>query len=104
VTVVKSHCAICGDVEIEPADFRFVLHPDAKRSFYEFTCGTCHTLIRRHACRDIITLLILGGIEPERVPAEALERHDGPPLTEADRTRFVYEMYLAPDIAAAAGA
>jgi uncharacterized protein YlaI len=91
VTVVKASCPICGDDKQVPADeVRFVVHDVAEHSFYEFTCPDCHDRVRKPAGKEVIRLLTLGGVVPERVivPAEALEEHHGPALSWDDVLDF----------------
>ena len=81
MTVVIVTCPICGTQHLTPRDVRLVggLHP-----FYAFTCPTCGDRTSRTATPAIVALLATAGIHPENVPAEALELHDGPPITLDD--------------------
>ena len=105
MTIIKATCPCCGDVELTREIMRLVVHPVKERSFYSFTCPTCHDLIRKPAGSEVIRLLKLGGVEPERVdmPAEALEHHRGAPLTQDDLLDFCSWLQHATAVAAAAG-
>ncbi len=90
MTIIKATCPCCGDVELTREVMRLVVHPVKERSFYSFTCPTCQDMIRKPAGAEVIRLLKLGGVEPERVdmPAEALEVHNGAALTQDDLLDF----------------
>lgn len=57
-----------------------------ERSYYGFTCPDCHSDVRKHADDEIQALLMSGGVPAQHwlIPAEALERHEGPSLTYDD--------------------
>jgi hypothetical protein len=101
---VKASCPICGDVEFGAGGLRLIVC--SSRSRYEFTCPTCREHVSKPANADVIRLLILGGVEPENVPAEALEVHEGPPIGQRDVDRFLALLAKVPDdmIAATAAA
>lgn len=90
MTIVKASCPTCGDVMVPAEEVRFVLHSVADRSFYEFTCDGCQERICKSAGQEVVRLLTLGGVDPERVdvPVEALEEHHGPPLSWDDVSDF----------------
>jgi hypothetical protein len=106
VTIVKASCPTCGDVELTACELRFVLNSVADRSFYQFTCDTCDGRVTKPACQAVVRLLILGGVEPERVdvPAEALEDHHGPALTWDDVLDFAAALDRTDLVAAQADA
>ena len=90
MTTIKASCPSCGDVELTPAQVRLVVCSVKSWSYYAFTCTTCQEEVRKPAGRDVVALLISGGVvaEPWSVPAEALEQHDGPALTYDDVLDF----------------
>lgn len=90
MTTIKASCPSCGDVELTPRQVRLVVCNVPGRSFYSFTCHTCCDDIRKPASEDVVTLLRSGGVVAERyvMPAEALESHDGAPLTHDELLDF----------------
>jgi hypothetical protein len=86
MTTIKASCPSCGDVELTPQQVRLVVCSVKTWSYYAFTCTTCLEEIRKPAGRDVVALLISGGVvaEPWAVPAEALEEHTGPALCYDD--------------------
>jgi hypothetical protein len=78
-TTIKASCAVCGDVELTPAQLRLVVCSVAEWSYYAFSCPRCQDEIRKPADTEIVALLTSGGVRAERwhVPAEALETHEG---------------------------
>jgi hypothetical protein len=104
VTIIKASCPTCGDVELTTDQLRFVLHSVAERSYYAFTCEKCNDRVQKSAGPDIIRLLTLGGVQPERVdvPEEALEEHRGPVLSWDDVLDFASMLESDTDLAAAA--
>lgn len=105
MTIIKATCPSCGDVELARDQVRLVVHPVAERSFYGFTCTRCGEGVRKPAGDEVVRLLTMGGVVAERVvvPAEALERHDGPPLTADEVLDFTAWLRGASSVAEAAG-
>jgi hypothetical protein len=90
MTTIKASCPSCGDVELTSAQVRLVVCSVQDWSFYAFTCHTCHDEIRKPADEEIVALLVSGGVVAEHwvIPAEALEEHDGVPITYDDVLDF----------------
>lgn len=105
MTTIKASCPSCGDVELTPAQVRLVTCTVKAWSYYAFICGVCLEEIRKPAGRDVVALLISGGVvaEPWAVPAEALEEHTGPTLGYDDVLDFALWLEGADVLAAAAG-
>jgi len=91
MTTIKASCPSCGDVELTPQQVRLVVCSVKSWSYYAFTCTTCQDEVRKPAGRDVVALLISGGVvaEPWNVPAEALEEHSGAALSYDDVLDFV---------------
>ena len=104
MTIIKASCPTCGDIELTTDKLRFVLNSVAERSFYAFTCESCQERITKPASPEIVRLLTLGGVTPERVdvPEEALEEHHGSPLSWDDVLDFSSMLDSDLDLAAAA--
>lgn len=104
MTTIKASCPGCGDVELTPQQVRLVVCSVKSWSYYAFTCPQCLEEIRKPAGRDVVALLISGGVvaEPWQVPAEALEEHDGPVLSYDDVLDFALWLENADLVAAAA--
>jgi len=104
MTTIKASCPSCGDVELTPTQVRLVVCSVKAWSYYAFTCGTCLDEVRKPAGRDVVALLVSGGVvaEPWAVPAEALEVHDGPALGYDDVLDFCLWLDRADTLAAAA--
>jgi hypothetical protein len=90
MTIIKATCPCCGDVELTSAQVRLVLHPVRERSFYSFTCPECEDGVRKAAGPEVVRLLKVGGVVPERVdvPAEATQVHLGPRISADDLLDF----------------
>jgi hypothetical protein len=104
MTTIKASCPSCGDVELTPQQVRLVVCSVKSWSYYAFTCTTCLEEIRKPAGRDVVALLISGGVvaEPWSVPAEVLEEHHGPTLSYDDVLDFALWLDTADLVAAAA--
>ena len=104
MTTIKASCPSCGDVELTPHQVRLVVCSVKSWSYYAFMCTTCHDEVRKPAGRDVVALLISGGVvaEPWNVPAEVLEEHDGPTLNYDDVLDFALWLEQADLLAAAA--
>ncbi len=103
MTIIKASCATCGDVELSPEAVRLVVSSVADRSFYAFTCPSCHERIRKDATSEVVRLLTAGGLRAERVqvPAEALEDHPITAMTWDDVLDFGSALDGCDDIVAA---
>jgi hypothetical protein len=78
-------CPRCGDLDVTAEQMWLVLTDGADRDHYVFHCPGCGHHVRRGA--HAITVRLLERMVPVEwleIPAEALEKHDGPPLTEDD--------------------
>lgn len=106
MTTIKASCPSCGDVELTPQQVRLVVCSVKNWSYYAFTCTSCLDEVRKPAGRDVVALLISGGVvaEPWNIPAEALEEHDGPLLCYDDVLDFALWLEQADLVAAAAAA
>jgi hypothetical protein len=104
MTTIKASCPTCGDVELTAHQVRLVVCSVRAWSYYAFACASCLEEVRKPAGRDVVALLISGGVlaEPWSVPAEALERHDGPALDYDDVLDFALWLDRADLVAAAA--
>ncbi len=90
MTTIKASCPTCGEVTLSAAEILLHIGTDSQPSSYGFSCPACGEFVRKPADERIVRLLLSGGVIPMLVdvPAEALERHEGPPLTEADVGAF----------------
>ena len=104
MTTIKASCPTCGDVELTAHQVRLVVCSVRAWSYYAFSCASCLEEVRKPAGRDVVALLISGGVlaEPWAVPAEALERREGPALEYDDVLDFALWLDRADLVAAAA--
>jgi hypothetical protein len=83
--VLTVFCPTCGEVDLTSDQVWLVIATAADRSHYAFHCATCDQSVRRPADETVVALLSeLVAVEGLEIPAEALESHDGPPLTTDD--------------------
>ena len=100
---ITCSCPVCGQLELEACDFALVVcASDAERSFYQFTCPRCASLVTKHASERIVSGLSGRGVPVGALPAEALEGRSGPALTVDDLLDLLLELERG-DIPAAAG-
>lgn len=87
VATVQAHCWACGLVRMPSTaiDLR-VCGNQRALSTYGFDCPSCRQRIETPACEHAIAALYSVGVRATvwHVPAEALEAHDGPPLSVDD--------------------
>jgi hypothetical protein len=120
-TRIRAICPDCGEVELTPPQVELRLGRLGRRGLYRFTCPSCTLLVTKPADRRIVRLLSSVGVKawlpgpgiglgswsgsgtradagttrPD-LPAEALEPHQGPPLTWDDLLDFHFVLQ-APD-------
>jgi hypothetical protein len=99
MTTIKATCPICGDVDLTPRDVTLTVTEPTGSAQYSFTCPTCTDAVRKPADEDVVALLASAGVRITRtyVPAEALETHEGRPLTYDDLLDFALWLEQAPD-------
>jgi hypothetical protein len=98
--VLSVFCPSCGEVDLTSDQVWLVIANAADRSHYRFRCASCDRSVSRHADETVVALLAeLVAVEELEIPAEALESHDGPPLTSDD----LLDLVLALEQHAAAG-
>jgi len=91
-----ARCPRCGDLDVSAEQMWLVLTDRSERDHYVFHCPGCGQHVRRKAHAITVRLLErLVPVERIEIPAEALEPHDGPPLTEDD----LIELMLTLDVA-----
>lgn len=84
---VRANCPGCGVVALPAKDVEVHVCDNQKDlSFYRFACPTCRQTVQHHACGVALYRLLSVNttIIRWKIPAEALELHDGPPLTADD--------------------
>jgi predicted RNA-binding Zn-ribbon protein involved in translation (DUF1610 family) len=83
--VLSVLCPSCGEVDLTSDQVWLVITSAKSRSHYRFRCSDCGQSVSRHADDTVVALLSeLVAVEELEIPAEALESHDGPPLTSDD--------------------
>jgi acyl carrier protein len=93
-------CPTCGEVDLTTDQVWLVIASAADRSHYRFRCASCNQSVRRPADETVVALLAeLVAVEEFDIPDEALETHDGPPLTSDD----LLDLVLALEQTAAVG-
>lgn len=104
LVVIKARCQHCdGESEAGPSGYHLTLFAPVGTGYYEFFCQICKAHNRRVADEHVIGLLhsgeVIGLLHSGEVaetikwmPAEALELHDGPPLTVDDALDFVLDL------------
>lgn len=90
MATIKATCPLCGEVDLTPADVDLRLGASFPRNTYCFSCPQCGDFVEKMADDRVIRLLLSGGVMPTLVsfPAEALETHEGPPITHDDLLTF----------------
>lgn len=90
---VRAHCPLCGDVQLPIAQVTLYRanRPDDSHLTYRH-CGELRTVT---VDADQIDALTRGGVPVVRVPAEALEVHEGPAIGWDDVLDFVLAMEAA---------
>jgi hypothetical protein len=106
VTTIKASCHDCGEVELTNADVTLMVCSHAALSYYTFVCPKCEHDVRKPADDHVVSLLMSGGVRAVvwEVPAEALERHEGPVISYDDVLDFALQLSRSDLLSALAGA
>lgn len=104
MTVIRTSCPSCGDLELSPPDLHLQTYDRAHWNFYEFICPLCGELIQKPADAHIVTALRLGMVPETRtvLPEEALDpqRRVSAPLTYDDLLDFALQLGATDELAA----
>ena len=90
MTTIKATCPQCGEVDLTAEDVLLRIGGNKTSNTYGFSCPTCAEFVEKPADERVVRLLLSGGVMPVlvHVPAEALEAHDGPPISHDDLLAF----------------
>jgi hypothetical protein len=90
VTTIKATCPGCGEVDLTAEDILLRIGANAAGNTYGFSCPDCTDFVEKPADERIVRLLLSGGVMPVliQVPAEAMEAHEGPPISHDDLLSF----------------
>lgn len=90
MTTIKATCPTCGEVDLTAEDVLLRIGGNKASNTYGFSCPTCTDFVEKPADERIVRLLLSGGVMPVliHIPAEALEQHDGPPISHDDLLAF----------------
>lgn len=90
MTTIKATCPVCGEVDLTADDVLLRIGAGSSPNTYGFSCPRCREFIEKPADERVVRLLLSGGVMPTmvHVPAEVLERRDGPPLNYDDLLDF----------------
>lgn len=90
VTTIKATCPGCGEIDLSADDIVLRIGASTAVNTYGFTCPDCGDYVEKAADERVVRLLLSGGVVPMpvHVPAEALEAHEGPPITHDDLLDF----------------
>jgi hypothetical protein len=90
MTTIKAACHACGEVNLAPDDIVLRIGALEGINTYGFSCPSCTEFIQKPADDRVVRLLLSGGVIPIvlHIPAEALERHDGPVFGPDDLIEF----------------
>ena len=104
MATIKASCPYCGDVDLASTGMITRICSYRPWSFYEFTCPKCTQPIRKPADDHLISVLTSGGVRSTfwHVPAEVVERREGPMLTNDDLLDFHLQLSGRDDLAALA--
>lgn len=96
MTTVKPFCPTCGEVELQSDKLKLEICSNySQLSFYSFSCPRCLKTVRKPADDDTISLLVNdAGVHPTQwyMPAEALEPHQGMPISYDDVLDFALKI------------
>ena len=81
MTMIRTTCAACGEVELIPGELRLELTALNGAGAYLFSCPSCGDPQRRPANHRVVSILLATGVAYEVVD-------DSNPITESEIARF----------------
>jgi hypothetical protein len=64
MTIIRTKCPDCGEVDMGAGAISLSLATDGERGAFAFTCPECFVEVNRPASRKTVALLIAAGVEP----------------------------------------
>ncbi len=102
VSVIRTTCPQCGVVSLKPEDVALVDSPREGLSWYSFDCTGCAHHVVKDAARAVSLALVHAKVTVWQMPAEVLEREDGPVLDADDLLDVVLTLRSTDNLAALA--
>jgi predicted RNA-binding Zn-ribbon protein involved in translation (DUF1610 family) len=68
MTIIRTKCPSCGEVDMGAGAISLSLGTDGERGAFAFTCPECLVEVNRPASRKTVALLIAAGVEPAPIP------------------------------------
>jgi hypothetical protein len=95
---IRCTCPRCGSVDLTADDVVLRIRAGSVSNTYCFSCSSCKSFVEKRADAAVLRLLLSGGVAPTFVsgPAETLEVHEGPRITQDDLLNF-HEMLKTAD-------
>lgn len=81
MTMIRTTCAVCGEVELIPGELKLELTALNGTGAYVFFCPTCGDPQRRPANHRVVSILLATGVAYSVVDAAN-------PITESEISRF----------------
>lgn len=91
---IATTCPCCGDLTLTPAQVTLLPATPGQDTRYAFTCPLCRERYVRPLPQMFAARMRSIGVREERIPAEALEAHNGPPLTLDDLITLHYDLEM----------
>jgi hypothetical protein len=97
MTVIRTNCPRCGEIDLEPGDVTLTIASGGQGSSYAFACPGCDDIVEKPADRKTVAILISAGVDPGIAdPHEAEPATDGLDDVEsfdwlADAPRFTLD-------------
>jgi hypothetical protein len=100
--LIRTLCPTCGVVHLEPADVTLVHSPREALFWYVFDCTGCARQVVKTAADAVSAALVHARVKLWPVPAEVLEREEGPTLRTDDLLDIVLALRSTDNLAALA--
>lgn len=93
MTVIRTTCPRCGEVEMTPEAILLSLRSAAGDASYKFLCPTCLDPVEKRADQRIVALLVSAGVDLASPPEQGEFEMDGgePPAPRSDAPVFTVD-------------
>ncbi|MGH2768571.1 MAG: hypothetical protein ACRDIF_06410 [Actinomycetota bacterium] len=87
MVIIRATCPGCGEVDLKAEQIHLLIPGGGEAGTYRFSCPVCGEQVEKSADSRVVSLLISGGVKPERL-GEPFPARSHPPISYDDLLDF----------------